>query len=335
MDNPDLRLRIIREADEMLARLASGLALAGDSALQAEVRLAAGVSPGRPLWVRLPASEAWLGLIPGQATRVERQPPPRAAAFQLDAKPGSDGLADKLMGAAFGSAFHEEAHKVLTPIFDPARVVSRRQMAALLRWAPVLEHAAYRMVAVSTQHIDNLRKTLEAPLARGGGALDRRQLEYWGHLHTMSHLTLVAATPGATPWLVDMARAFTWVTWTPTFTLLRERTLWLAAAAARSAAAFGADVADLYLAKLRTATHPLVAFDALFGLLAIGLGDARSASEIEVMIARERRPPEPGAPHPAQLGRMVDTALAVLRDPHGAARWARLSDVWTRPRGAP
>jgi hypothetical protein len=36
-----------------------------------------------------------------------------------------------------------------------------------------------------------------------------------------------------------MADQFVWEQWTPTFALVRERTIWLAARAARLAAAFG------------------------------------------------------------------------------------------------
>ena len=66
---------------------------------------------------------------------------------------------------------------------------------------------------------------------------------------------------------------FDWINWTPTFTLLRERTVWLAACAARSAAAFGEPVVERYLSPLGRASHPFKIFDALFGLTAIALGN--------------------------------------------------------------
>jgi hypothetical protein len=52
---------------------------------------------------------------------------------------------------------------------------------------------------------------------------------------------------------------------------LRERTVWLAGSAARSAAAFGPAVVDNYLRTLASASHPIKAFDALFGLATIAL----------------------------------------------------------------
>ena len=76
------------------------------------------------------------------------------------------------------------------------------------------------------------------------------------------------------PWLNVMASQFSWTMWTPTFPLLRERTAWLAACAARPALAFGEPVIGRYLAALSKAEHPMKAFDALFGLVAkISIGE--------------------------------------------------------------
>src|SRR5260221_7048009 len=77
-----------------------------------------------------------------------------------------------------------------------------------------------------------------------------------------------------------MASQFRWTMWTPTFPLLRERTVWLAACAARSAVAFGEPAIGQYLATLSKAEHPMKAFDALFGLVAIALDRKDSAASI-------------------------------------------------------
>ena len=69
-----------------------------------------------------------------------------------------------------------------------------------------------------------------------------------------------------------MAKSISWTSWIH-FPIVRERTLWLAAAAARSAIAFGAEVVDRYVDVLGRATHVTQLFDALFGLTAIGLSD--------------------------------------------------------------
>jgi hypothetical protein len=77
-----------------------------------------------------------------------------------------------------------------------------------------------------------------------------------------------------------MANSFVWENWTPSFVLLRERTFWLAAIAVRSAAAFGESVVEGYLRRLSQAKHPMMVFDALFGLTAIALANPSSKALI-------------------------------------------------------
>ena len=77
-----------------------------------------------------------------------------------------------------------------------------------------------------------------------------------------------------------MANSFVWETWTPSFVLLRERTFWLAAIAAKSASAFGESVVENYLRRLAKAEHPMMVFDALFGLTAIALANPSSKASI-------------------------------------------------------
>jgi len=96
----------------------------------------------------------------------------------------------------------------------------------------------------------------------------------------MANLILLASDAQCRPWLNDMASRLSWTMWTPTLPLLRERTTWLAACAARSAVAFGEPVIGKYLATLSKAEHPMKAFDALFGLVAIALGRKVVAASI-------------------------------------------------------
>lgn len=70
------------------------------------------------------------------------------------------------------------------------------------------------------------------------------RLAYSAELSCTGQLALVASSNEARPWLADMANSFVWENWTPSFVLLRERTFWLAAIAARSAAAFGESVVE-------------------------------------------------------------------------------------------
>ncbi len=109
---------------------------------------------------------------------------------------------------------------------------------------------------------------------------EARLAQYWMAMHAMGNTILLSSAPEANPWLSDMAKRIQWVSWTPTFPLLRERTLWLAACAARSAIAFGIDVVEKYLRVVSHATHPVRVFDALYGLSAIALEDADAARSV-------------------------------------------------------
>lgn len=109
---------------------------------------------------------------------------------------------------------------------------------------------------------------------------EARLAQYWMAMHAMGNTMLLSSAPEANPWLSDLAKRIQRVSWTPTFPLLRERTLWLAACAARSAIAFGIDVVEKYLRVVSHATHPVRVFDALYGLSAIALEDADAARSV-------------------------------------------------------
>jgi hypothetical protein len=132
----------------------------------------------------------------------------------------------------------------------------------------------------------------------------------------MGHLSLLASPRDAHAWLTGLANSFEWLNWTPTFPLLRERTLWLSAVAARCAVAYGEGTIDKYLTTFSRAEHPMKCFDALFGLLAIALDQEPVAAHVMAEIQRIRR----GSSHhrarfDALVETMTATALNVLRDP--------------------
>jgi hypothetical protein len=141
-------------------------------------------------------------------------------------------------------------------------------------------------------------------------------IEYWNVLHGMGHTVLLAFTPGSRPWLVDMAGSFVWVNWTLSFALLRERTLWLAALAARAAVAFGEPVIEKYLSALSFATHPMKSFDAIFGLIAIALDQSHIANELIAELIKQRGIlARRNFPHAAYTNLMLETAIRTLREP--------------------
>lgn len=182
------------------------------------------------------------------------------------------------MSAAFG---------VVRPFFTPDRFPTRREFLALQRWAPLIEKPAYKIAARCVTLLEDTRRY--ALGAQGSSRPAKPLNSYFGVLHAMGHLTLLASSSEAQDWLGDMAHTFTWVNWTPSFALVRERTAWLAAAAARSAAAFGPAVAPHYLQALEDARHPTKVFDALLGLVAIACAHDEAFGPVEEGIVRRRR----------------------------------------------
>jgi len=179
--------------------------------------------------------------------------------------------------------------ELLDPVWEMDAMPSREQYAVLRRWSPLLEQLAYKSSARILNFLDALRPEIIKHLTAGAQGTDPRLSAYWCGLHVVAHLTLLASEPEARPWLTDMASQFRWTMWTPTFPLLRERTVWLAACAARSAVAFGEPVIDQYLDMLSQAEHPMKAFDALFGLVAIALGCRVVAASILSEIRSSKR----------------------------------------------
>jgi len=204
------------------------------------------------------------------------------ANFDLDFALASDpGLTETLRLAIARTSAMAEANKLLDPIWEMSAMPSREQFAALRQWSPLLEQMAYKCGARLSILLDLLRPQVRKNLTGDAAYADPQLHVYWSSLHIMAHLILFASEAEARPWLSDVASQFRWRTWTPTFPLLRERTVWLAACAARSAIAFGEPVVGKYLEALSAATHPMKAFDALFGLVAIAL--AHPAAAIPVL----------------------------------------------------
>jgi len=157
---------------------------------------------------------------------------------------------------------------------------SREQYTVLRHWSPLLEQLAYKSGARLSILLDLLRPEIKENLTADAEKAHPQLYLYWSALHVMANLILLASDAECRPWLDEMASRLSWAMWTPTFPLLRERTVWLAACAARSAVAFGEPVIGQYLATLSKAAHPMKAFDALFGLVAIALGREVAADSI-------------------------------------------------------
>lgn len=307
-----LRDELLSDADDLLGWLASSFALAEDVQLQAEVRRRAGVEASAPLMVALPETGAWIHLDGDGAAAVRRDPIPglRQQRFQVEG-PEHAPLRQALAAAIQRSDATAWAVKLLTPIFDVAGSPARAEIAALLEWSPVLERIAYRYYAKTIALLDRVRPRVIAAIAAGRAGSDPDALAYWSGLHVASHLCLIAAGAEARPWLSAIAAQSDWTAWTPSLPLVRERTLWLAAVAAKSASAFGEAATPIYLSALDQADHPLKVFDALMGLMAIALADADAADEVVTAI-RKHRPILAGPAYAAQAEAMACAALATI-----------------------
>ena len=119
---------------------------------------------------------------------------------------------------------------VILPFIFPGVLPSRDEYLRLDRWAPLIERPAYRFCARALEVLDSWRASALAEAVEDMSGKETVLEKYYALIHTVAHLTLLCSGSGATPWLSDMAKSFTWTNWTPTFPLVRERTVWLAAA---------------------------------------------------------------------------------------------------------
>jgi hypothetical protein len=90
------------------------------------------------------------------------------------------------------------------------------------------------------------------------------------------------------------------------------------AAAAKSAVAFGESVIDRYLCKLSRSDHPLKSFDALLGLVAIGLDNPGTTSAITTEVEAIGASKVEDRSWSYLLGPMFSSAIETLKEPRFA-----------------
>jgi len=315
-----------RADDTEIARvLAVALAMGTDRDLKESLRGLSGAPAGSAFAVSQPNGSGWLTVEANRVVAGRHRPEGIAIVEEHMLRANGPSIARTMANALARSPALPEAADLVRPLLGPAEVPSRREFAALLPWTPALEQVAYKMAASIAATLDILRPYILAGLRADEPVRPELLRQYWQRMHAAAQFFLLAADPGASPWLGEMAGQFDWINWTPTFTLLRERTTWLAACAARSAAAFGEPVIQRYLSHLGTVSHPFKVFDALFGLTAIALGNP----DLSRSIAAELR----------LLRRLADTAGGVSKSPvqaiyndaldliEGTAEWAA-GDAW-------
>lgn len=261
--------RAVGDVNELIAIVAIVTTLERNTGLRRDLRRCANCPDGQPLHLQLPVGSGGLRLRPDGNLDATRDVAGDPTANFDDLVSRHPMLLQAIEHARLTAA--SDARSAILPVFAIGHLPSRDEYVRLEKWAPLLERVAYRFCAGATEMLDSWRTS-----ALNEAGLDAVPSEtviqrYYALAHTFGHLTLLSSGSGAMPWLSEMARSFAWTHWTPTFPLVRERTVWLAAAAARSAAAFGPDVVDPYFGALSRARHVTLVFDALFALAAIAL----------------------------------------------------------------
>jgi hypothetical protein len=305
--------------DEMMTRLAFCLAVERDRELQGAISKLADCAGTTPLYVMPSPTRSWLLLEENRPVQLVDALPDGARRLAMNELEAGHDIWREVFSAIARVRADERAWKLLAPIFNAGVSPTANQIAKLLKWAPVIEIFAYQCLTTATMLVDRMRRRL-LTTALPDTDRDRTLVDYWITLHTMGHLSTIASSPAARPWLAEMASSFTWREWTPSFVLSRERTLWLMAAAAKSAVAFGESVIDRYLSKLSRSDHPLKSFDSLLGLVSIGLDRPNLAaavvSEIEAIGASKAL--DPAWSNSSKT--MFDSAVETLREPQLAEK---------------
>jgi hypothetical protein len=282
---------------EMVTHLAAAMAITRDARLRGRLGEIAAIDPGQEFLIGLRKNQSWLK-VGGHGYTVNRERQAGLSAIDLDevlrTLPEFEGSLQNSMKRTLAI---RDAFNILEPLFQPSPIQSRSNFGEIFKWAPLLEQMAYKAAMRVLLVLDTLRAIVRLELS-GAPRVGATSLRiYWQLVHALGQLTLLSSSNEARPWLASMANSFLSEKWTPSFVLLRERTFWLAAIAARSAAAFGESVVEDYLRRLSQAQHPMMTFDALFGLTAIALAN-----------------PSSKAPILTELNGLRDANLALTRD---------------------
>lgn len=263
----------------MESSIAFSIGIGLNRSLRSRLRALAGASESQPIFVRHMQTSAWIEIDPKGSVIARRRKPEGLPSIHL----GQAVMREPALGYAVDAASTDRralrrAGKLMEPLVHGWGLPSREQFGRLIEWSPVLEHLAYRCATRISSLVDTIRYDIVESKVKDLN--EARLTQYWVAMHAMANTILLSSAPEANPWLSDMAKRIQWIVWTPTFPLLRERTLWLAACAARSAIAFGRDVVEKYLRLVSHATDPVKVFDALYGLSAIALEDADAARTV-------------------------------------------------------
>jgi hypothetical protein len=275
--------------NDMVMRLAEALTITRDASLRDRLAEIVAIDPGREFLIGQSKNQSWLK-VGGCGYAVLRGRQAGLPAIDLD-----EGIRTRpefersLQISMQRTGAVQDAYNILEPVFEPSVVQSRANFHEIFEWAPLLEQLSYKAAMRVLHVLDTLRSVVRFELSGTAGIGATSLRAYWQLVHALGQLILLASSSDSRPWLADMANSFVWQNWTPSFVLLRERTFWLAAIAARSASAFGETVVERYLRRLSQAEHPMMVFDALFGLTAIALANPSSKAPILTELRKSAR----------------------------------------------
>jgi len=258
---------LVRMADT----LAIGLAIEMEPTTWESIR-----TPGestRPVVLKLPDVPAAIEIDPSGRLRPLRQHGVPVGE-EIDKLMTSAGLRSRLHNVRAKS--RDIASDLLAPFTLPGRFPSRTEFQSIFRWAPLIELLAY---ALATRYLMALEDLRERARVEADAAFSPGECNYCAITHTMAHFVLMSSDAPDYR-LVEAAGSSTLNGWSPTLGFTRARTVWLAAAGAKLAAAFGSTALECYLRTLATARHASRIFDALFGLAAIALSHDHVREEV-------------------------------------------------------
>ena len=270
---------------QLIEIVSVALAAEADMALRETLRQASNCPPDQALILQLPTVPAALEIAADGLLRPLRTDGTTGVPQLEVLVSGQDPPNSRAQVAEACAKTEPSARALLASFFLPGSLPSRSTFEAVRRWAPLIEAPAYRFAARTSATLDAWRSAALREAANGPLPPQSVISLYYPLIHSAAHLTLVSSDLGAGEWLADLVRSFEWINWTPSFPLTRERTVWLAAAAAKSAAAFGPDVVDRYLGALADGQHAYKVFDALFGLASIAMAHDRVLVPITKAIA--------------------------------------------------
>jgi hypothetical protein len=269
---------------QMEEALGAVLALKRDARLQACLRPAGHQGP---FAVSLPGRWTWIELGGARHGTLYRRAPTALPGVSLDeAITANERIGEEVRRAVQRTGAYHSAQQIVRAFIVPTILPDRAAASRLLRWSSVVEIIAYRIAGRAISVLDGIRPAVMARGLADDPVAQVLRRKYWLIASLMARCTLLGADRDASAWLNDMGDSFAWEGWTPSRALVRERSLWLTAIGARSAAVFGRAAIDRYAARFEIVRHPVDILDCLVGMVSIGLAEGDSSPSLIASLTR-------------------------------------------------